>query len=153
MYRFTYTRGAWSDGMTLPEIGDDEQHLEYMERVGFNPMHHKLGVEHGSEIQLFESSRDGSYFAVVQPTGNTTYDVLISDFPSLMMFLKDFGAAFGTQDIQSQLQDLNECARKLFQAYHGHSVDRLCKQCDPEGWQSSQDAQKRYAARVAASKD
>ena len=142
---FTYTRGAWSDGMALPQIGENEQHTEYLERVGFSPMPNRLGVEFGSEIQLFEAERGSSYFAVVQPMANATYDVHIPDFPSLMLFLKDFAAAFGTLDVQSQLQDLNDGMRKLFHAYHGHSLDQMCKQCDPDRYQKAQDAQTRFA--------
>lgn len=145
MTGYTYTRGVWTDGIDLPPFGDDEQTADYLERIGFHPAPHRFGSEALAQIDLYEGAYGGrsDFYAVVTPVGNHGYDVHVSDFPSVMQFIKDFGPAFAAHELQMQVAELNARFAKYFRAEHGHDADTSCKVCDPVGWAEQQDFQQR----------
>lgn len=140
MTSYTYNRGVWTEGINLPKFNDGEQTAEYLERVGFSPSGHRFGSDLNAQILLYEGTAAGrsDFFAVVAPTGNGWYDVHLPDLPSAMQFIKDYGAAFSAQELQTQIEVLNERFAKFFRAEHGHDVDMSCKLCDPVGAQEAQ---------------
>ena len=137
MSRYTYTKGQWTDGNDLPEWADNEDFSEYLDRVGYSPAKLCVGSEHGSCIDIYESSDLGSFYASVAPLGGTCYEVFLPDFPSLMLFLKDFGPIFSALNIESDQSEILKLLEKLFRAYHGHEAYAICKQCDPTGWEAN----------------
>ncbi len=137
MYRFTYSRGQWSEGIDLPKWEDNEEFSTYLERIGYTSSKVNIGSEHGSLIEIYESSSQSSFYASVCPMGSTCYEVFISDFPSLMMFMREFGPAFSALNVDGQQQQILELLEKTFRVYHGHAAHELCAQCDPQGWEAA----------------
>jgi hypothetical protein len=137
MYRFTYNRGQWTDSCDLPEWADNEEFSAYIRRIGYAISRLCVGAEHGSCIELYESSNDGSFYASVAPMGSTCYEVFLPDFPSLMLFLKEFGPAFSLLSSEGEQHEIFNLLEKLFRVYHGHAPYELCKQCDPQGWEAN----------------
>jgi len=136
--KFTFNRGTWEDNNPLPEWKDDENFYDYIERIGFNVSTITFGDEGGSQIEIYESSDGDSFYANVTPSGHTFYNVYLPNFPSLMMFIKDYASAFSEQSSNSTMQEMLLIFEKLFQLHHGHSVNSICRQCDPEGWEAYQ---------------
>lgn len=146
MYRFTYDQGTWNEGMPLPELGDDEQHSDYFQRIGYSPYGTRMGNEGGIELELHESNSGRAFYAVVTPAGNAVYDVYLPNFPSLMQFLKDYGPAFTLTRLRTDIEELSEAFRKLFHALHGHDAYTFCKKCDPKAWEEAQAHIRRWSA-------
>jgi hypothetical protein len=137
MSRFTYSRGQWTDGHDLPVWGDDEEFTAYLERIGYSSSKLCVGSEHGSCLDIYESSDGGSFFVSAAPMGTTCYEVFLPDFPSLMLFLKEFGPAFSMLSTGDDHREVLALLEKLFRVYHGHAAYEICKQCDPQGWEAS----------------
>lgn len=137
MYRFTYTRGKWTDGIDLPEWKDNEEFSDYIERIEYQSSKLNIGSQHGPQIEVYESSTHNSFYASICPMGGTCYEVLISDFPSLMMFVKEYGPAFSTLNIEGSQQEILELLEKTFRVYHGHAAHEMCQECDPQGWEAA----------------
>lgn len=94
MVRFTYLQGQWTDGNTLPEWPENEEFSDYLSRIGYSTSKLTIGSEDGPSIEIYEASDSNSFYANVCPSGGTCYEVFLPDFPSLMLFLKDFGTTF-----------------------------------------------------------
>ncbi len=92
MTEFTYFRGEWKETDTLPEHLDGEENRDWLLRCGFNPVPTQFGDEYGSNIEIYFKSRT-SFLATVA-ISDYYYNVLLPDFPSLMMFIRDFAPAF-----------------------------------------------------------
>lgn len=127
---YTFNRGTWED--SSPLIGHDEDSYEdYLKRNGFSPSKTIFGVEYGSWIELYESGNE-TFLASVTPTGKSVFDVYLPDFPSLMMFLKDYGTAFSAHATSEYQLGALALSRRLFKATHGHSPDSYCEQCNTD---------------------
>lgn len=135
MSRYTYTRGTWSDGTQLPEWTDNEEFREYLDRIGYRTLALTIGAEHGSSIEIYEARNGGSFYANVTPCGSNCYEVFLPDFPSLMHFMKEFGAVFSAIGIESDQRDLLNGFEKVFRAYHGHDAHSVCRECAPDEWE------------------
>lgn len=135
MSRYTYSKGQWTDGNDLPQWSDNEEFSAYLERIGYSSPKLSVGSEHGSSIEIFESSDSSSFYASVSPMGTTCYEVFLPDFPSLMLFLKEFGPTFSALSSESNQSEILNLLEKLFRVYHGHAAYEICKQCDPRGWE------------------
>jgi hypothetical protein len=99
---YTYSRGQWQDGHSLPELRDDEDTPAYLDRIGYSDPRISFGTEYGLQIQLYECRTDLRFLAVVWPTGNQSAEVFLPDLPSLMMFIRDHGAAFCTHALTAR---------------------------------------------------
>lgn len=148
MFRFTYSRGQWSDGIDLPEWGEGEEFDSYLERLGFSPSKMTIGWEHGSCIDIYENDASKSFLASVSPRGTTCYEVLLPDFPSLMMFMRDFGPTFAALNVESDLSEIRNVIDKFFRATHGHDASDICRECAPYEWAARQ--RRREEARSAS---
>lgn len=137
MNRFTYSRGQWVDGMPLPEPHDNEEWEAYLKRIGLSRSPTlSIGDEVITDIDIFVVDEEaGSYLASVTPTGYRCYDVFLPDFPSLMLFIKEYAPAFSAICIQQELATLRRMGRKLFRMYHGHDAGFACQDCDPMEWE------------------
>lgn len=136
MFRYTYSKGQWTNGNDLPQWSDDEEFSAYLERIGYSSPKLTIGSEHGSSIEIFESSDSGSFYASVAPMDTTCYEVFLPDFPSLMLFLKEFGPAFSALSSERNQSDILSLLEKIFRVYHGHAAYEICKQCDPQEWEN-----------------
>lgn len=145
MSRYTYTRGNWADGCSLPDWRDDEDFEAYLRRIGHASAKLTVGSEHGSSIEVYESSESSSFFALVCPMGGACYEVFLPDFPSFMLFLKEYGPAFSSVSIEGNQKETLALLEKFFRVSHGHAAHEICKQCDPQGWE---EALQRRAARA-----
>ena len=56
-----------------------------------------FGSEHGPGVEIYESSANSTFLAVVSPSGSTVFEVLLPDFPSLMQFIGSYCTAFAAQ--------------------------------------------------------
>lgn len=140
--RFTYKRGNWEDGSNLPEWQDNENFEDYLQRIGYSNVKALFGNEHGSQIEIYEASNGGSFYASVSPSGSSVYEVFLPDFPSYMMFVRDHAAAFSAESANFHQQETYQLLEKLFQIQHGHSAHSICPECDPAGWERNVTASK-----------
>jgi hypothetical protein len=141
---YTFNRGNWEDGNNLPKWGDEEECDEYLKRIGYSTSKISFGDEYGSQIDIYESMDSKSFYASVCPSGGTCFEVFIPDFPSLMIFIKDYGTAFSTNSSNFRQQEILNLLEKLFQLQHGHSAQESCVQCDPEGYAAKIKARDEY---------
>ena len=134
--KFTFNRGLWEDGHSLPEFSDIDDYEEYLRKIGYGPVKATFGFEVGGEIQIYESSNGDTFLASVTPLGGYGHEVLLPDFPSLMMFIKDYAVAFSAESSNFHQQQTLKLLEKLFQLHHGHDADSSCQQCDPVEWEA-----------------
>jgi hypothetical protein len=139
MYSFTFTQGKWEEGNKLPKWNDGEEFVEYLKRIGYQQVKTIYGSEDGGGIEVYESMEGNSFYANVEPTNGAIYEVYIPDFPSLMMFLKDYAAVFCMRNISETQQYIESVVEKYFQAQHGHAAHNICPECDPVGWKNMQE--------------
>ena len=139
MHRFTYSMGTWTQGNSAPDWNEDEEFEDYLRRIGYSPVKNRIGHEFGSVIDIFTSSDENKFIASVSPDGSNVYEVFIQDFPSLMLFLKDFGSVFSLLAIEAHQSETRDMMEKLFNVYHGHAAHDICKQCAPSEWRLRQE--------------
>jgi hypothetical protein len=149
MSKFTFNRGTWEDGNPLPEWRDDEEFEEYLSRAGYGAYKTTYGDVESSQIEIYSASENSTFYANVSPAGDLCYEVYLPDFPSLMMFLKDYSGIFSNASANSSLQQMLSLQEKLFRANHGHDAYVSCQECDPTGWKiqerAAEERQKRKA--------
>jgi hypothetical protein len=132
---FTFNRGTWEDGSPLPEWEDGEDSGSYLKRIGYLSSRTVFGHEDSGHIEIFEASDSKTFYASVCPMGDAVYEVFLPDFPSYMIFMRDYGTAFASEATNISQQQMLVLLEKLFQAEHGHSVHNICAQCDPLAWE------------------
>lgn len=130
--RFTFNRGSWEDGHDLPEPGQDDDPDGFLESLGYTLSVGSYGQDHGGSIRIFEEAEGNSYVADVCPFGGYCFEVFLPDFPSLMMFIKDYGTAFSAEATHAVQSEMLTILKRLFRAEHGHDSDTVCQQCDPD---------------------
>lgn len=150
MREYTYTQGQWTETNSLPPWEDADTSETWLNRAGYST--HLFGVGIATDdIKVFPSQDDtkDGYLAQVCPDGSRVYDVVLPDFPSLMLFLRDFGPAFSAMRLDSRAQDFDDIMRKLFRVYHGHDMLSVCQECDPDEWAAREEFRKRRGTRGA----
>lgn len=145
MAKFTYNRGTWDVGSVLPIWEDHENGDEYVERLHYSTSPTRFGHPHGSQIEVYESMVNDSFLALVTLGSGSVHEVYLPDFPSMMEFIKDHGAGFSTDSINTILHNLSEVMDKLFQAQHGHPSHDICSKCNPEGWKDYEEYRSRQS--------
>jgi hypothetical protein len=113
MSKFTFNRGTWEDGNPLPEWRDDEEFEEYLSRAGYGAYKTTYGDVESSQIEIYSASENSTFYANVSPAGDLCYEVYLPDFPSLMMFLKDYSGIFSNASANSSLQQMLSLQEKL----------------------------------------
>ena len=93
---FTFNRGSWEDGSPLSEWEeeDGEDFEDYLIRIGYHGNKTIFGHEDNSHFEIHETMDGGSFYCIATPLRSNSYDVFLPDFPSLMMFIRDYGTAF-----------------------------------------------------------
>lgn len=129
--KFTFNRGTWDAGNTIPGPLDGESNVQHLARIGYLTNGVCYGARYGGRLEVFESSRDDSFLALISPVGRTWSEVLIPDFQSYMLFIKDYGTSFGTTGSSAAQEVMMEILAKLFRAMHGHDWSERCCRCDP----------------------
>lgn len=142
MSGYTYNRGNWSDGIPLSEWHEDEDSGEYQKRIGYSTPTATFGHQDAGQIEIFESLSDLSYYAHVTPNGSRVFEVFLPDFPSMMMFIRDYATAFATESSNTTQQQTLDLLEKLFRLQHGHSSHAICPKCDPDAWEDRQRRQR-----------
>lgn len=107
MNKFTYNRGAWTDGHELPEYLADEDEASYFGRLRLNPNLFQMGADEGPHFLVHAFKSGGAHLATVN-LGDDEYEVYLPDFPSAMMFIRDFGSAFAVSPLEINLEHLIE---------------------------------------------
>lgn len=106
--------------MPLPEWEENEDFTDYLARIDHNTAKFSFGYEEGGQIEIYESSSSLSFYASVCPAGSTVFDVFLPDFPSMMMFVKDYAPAFSTESVNVTQQQTLALLEKFFQNRYGH---------------------------------
>ncbi|MCL1861885.1 MAG: hypothetical protein FWG52_10230 [Proteobacteria bacterium] len=135
--KFTFNRGSWEDTNPLPDWQDGEDFDDFVTRIGFSTIANTFGYdEERGLIEIYESTTGkGSFYANATPFGSSVYEVFLPDFPSMMMFIKDFAAVFFAKSSSYLQYDILSILEKQFQAQHGHSAYDVCPKCDPHSWE------------------
>ncbi len=141
MTNFTYTQGEWKEGADLPEWLDNEDHSDWLSRAGFRAYTSTKFGNNSEEIKIYNNENGNFHLAEVVIADDVTH-VLISDFPSLMMFIRDFGSSFSLSEIQNEQEGIRQMIDKFFRLYHGHDSHNVCSKCDPHEWQRLQEMKK-----------
>lgn len=142
---FTFNLGTWTSGHSLAAWEENETHTDYLHRLGYSTVNASYGTEYGGHLEIYEAHDANSFYALVAPTGNSVFEVFIPDFPSYMLFMKDYGSAFATGGSNSTLNDIMDALGKFFRAEHGHDASDICSRCDPAGWERRLEARRRQA--------
>jgi hypothetical protein len=123
--------------MPLPEWQENEDSGDYQRRIGYvTTPAATFGHEHAGQIEIFEHTSDKSFYAHVCPNGAQVFEVYLPDFPSMMMFIRDYGTAFATESSNTTQQQTLDLLEKLFRVQHGHSSTAICPKCAPEEWEA-----------------
>jgi len=120
MSRFTFNRGTWEDGNSLPEWYDDEHFATYLEKIGYASGKSMFGHQDGGHIEIYASSDGKSFYASVCPSGDNVYEVFLPDFPSMMMFVKDYGTPFSAESVNLCQQQAFILLEKSFELRYGN---------------------------------
>lgn len=112
MNKFTYNRGTWTDGHKLPEYLADEAESSYFDRLRLNQNLFQMGSDEGPHFLVHAFKAGGAYLATVN-LGDDEHEVYLPDFPSAMMFIRDFGSAFAVSPLEINLQYLVEKLQKV----------------------------------------
>ena len=123
MTRFTFIRGTWKDGgIDLPEWNEDEEHQEYLKRIGYDSYKTTFGNEGDNSLEIYRSLKGNSFYASICPlTDEKLFEVFLPDFPSLMMFLKNYAGVFLLLSMNDKQLEIQSILEKMFQVQHGHS--------------------------------
>jgi len=119
MSAFTFDNGQWLPLFPLPEILGNEEHSDYLARIGYDSIKLLIGHQHGSSIEIYETKNNESFYVIVTPVISNCYDIYIPNFPSLMMFIKDYAPAFSQITIQQTLEELTTLSEKFFKLNYG----------------------------------
>lgn len=112
----------------------NEKQSDYLTRIGCSANGISYGTRYGGRLDIFEALAGDCFVALINPTGGASFEVFIPDFPSYMLFVKDYVTAYAAGGAESTQRDIMEALGKLFRAEHGHDTDEVCLRCDPAGW-------------------
>ncbi|MGE8448713.1 MAG: hypothetical protein ACN6O1_21070 [Comamonas sp.] len=104
--KFTFNRGQWIDGNNLLEWQEYEDLDVHLQRNGYSTVATKFGHNSDEQIEIYESDKNKSFYASVSPTGNSVFEVYLPDFPSLMMFIKDYVTPFSVASSSDYLNEI-----------------------------------------------
>ena len=98
MIDFTFENGLWKKGSSLSEDGYDELDFDdYISKLGYDPLNYtRFGDEFSSNAIIRKHKDNDSSLAEVTIFFEEYKLVYIPDFPSLMMFVRDFYGSLGT---------------------------------------------------------
>jgi hypothetical protein len=150
---YTYNRGEWTDGNSLPEWIDNEDFYDYLERTGYKEAFKFSQNSIGDEMAtIFKNEDATAWFAAICLDCDRLLFVFLPDFPSLMMFTKDYAPAINLIANSFEQNDIRKMLEKLFHAYHGHYAEDYCYQCDPRYMEETKKWRQEHAAKKAAKK-
>jgi hypothetical protein len=154
-----YVRGLWDqieDPFAWPE-GEDWERV--YQRLGYGSPSQWGGEEafYRPSLGVHERGRAPTsftdrfpYLLDVSVSGESSVFVLIPDFPSLLLFLREYGPVFESARTGGYLEELHEMASKIFRAEHGHSFSDVCLSCDPDRYTAQIEAVRRARERRKA---
>jgi hypothetical protein len=133
MIDFTFENGIWKKGSPLSEDGyDDINWDDCVSKLGYELINYtRFGDEFSSNAIIRKHKTNDSSLAEVAIFYEEYKVVYIPDFPSLMIFVRDFCSSFSLSYLQRAQEELNSSVNKIFRAYHGHDSNEICRECDP----------------------
>ena len=132
MSGYTYENGKFTEGTPLPEDSTTCDFGDYLEKNGFKRNAYTCVDE---TLDVYESSDGNSYLVYVDVTGTSCKEIYIKDWPNLMYFLKEYSLILKNDGLDYRIENIEKAVEKAFQAWHGHSIDTICHECDPLGWE------------------
>ena len=143
-----YKRGTWeeTEDPLVWEEGDawetvlDRAGYEKQAEAGFS------GIGSSSwDIEVYKKKDDSSYLASVCYNSSDIETIVLPDYPSLLMFLREFAPFLTLESILFELDELRTMGDKAFQAWHGHDYAMMCHFCDPVGWERDKQRKREQA--------
>jgi hypothetical protein len=105
---YTYNRGEWIEtNSVFPKFEDDFG--DWLESIGYeSDVTTTSGSECSSNYVIHASkAKPTTYYAELSLNGHDCDDILIADFPSLMMFIRDYSSAFSLESIRQDIEQTN----------------------------------------------
>lgn len=138
---YTYRLGILEEGADLPEWQNDEEFDSWLTRCGFYNFGDLIGDGESTHMEIYSSchERQERWLIEISPNSSRSSLILIPDFPSYLMFMKDYAPIFGAFATSETITELMRLMKKLFQAWHGHDSFDICPECDPSGWEQRQE--------------
>ena len=132
MSDYTYNRGEWLDGTELPQWIDNESLDDYLKRTGYSECFKFRENCMAEDMAVIYKKNDAmAWFADICMDCDISFFVFLPDFPSMMMFTKDYAPAINLIANSYEQNDIKKMLEKLFYAYHGHYAEENCYQCNP----------------------
>ena len=149
MTNFTYNRGEWIENNSLPEWLDNEDFDDWLKRIEYRgEFYFCEGYAFRDMAQIYKHINKQEWFAsiCIDSDGGDVYHIFLPDFPSYMMFIKDYAPAITLIGSSSEQADILSIMEKLFLLYHGHSSLECCYECSPDKMESLKRSRERIAA-------
>lgn len=108
MGNYTYNNGVWETGAAIQDWKEGEEFEDFLKKNKYSQKVTKsYGCEGLENLEIYSGIGDEkSFLASVCPLGDEIYIVKLPDFPSLMMFLKDYSSFFEIEDLKEKLAEI-----------------------------------------------
>lgn len=133
MNAWNFSKGNWIEIPYPFEWKEGQEFREALEQGRFyNFPSETFGHEYGSKAEVYHKP-DAEFPVIIEVTlfSEWSHTVIIDDFPSLMMFIRDYGQSFSIISLDSRSDEQLTAVRRAFYAWHNHEADTACQSCDP----------------------
>lgn len=141
-----YHRGEWTEIDDPLPMSTDPSLEAQMKSAGFEKWHILGGEEFYPSLEVWWHTKNTetpplhNYYVWYSLSGNAAEVIWITDFPSLMQFIREHAPVIQAQtqlEFEKQRQSMLE---KTFHVWHEHSFDEICRYCDPPEYEYRQRA-------------
>jgi hypothetical protein len=135
MQFLTFDRGSWGEvDMAIPDTGDPD--ADYA-RMGFHTWtdvgkYTRWGHGFGSLYHVGEPDAGHGWTYLLDLEVGVEFHVgaiLVKDLPSLLELIRLAEPLWRLDHEAYRTETLEMIIRKVFEAWHGHSVDDICREC------------------------
>ena len=125
--------GSWSEHQGIPDWTEGTNFDDWLKLTGFVNKRLTLGDPDGAFLTVYGHPENTIEFLIESCFDSSEIDYIFApNFPSMMVFLKDYShIVFGVNEMY-YINDATEIAHKSFQAAHGHSPYSICERCSPD---------------------
>ena len=134
MKAWKYSRGNWIETEFPFEWNDGENLPDALKRADYGTEDLRVGSDFWNCIRAYTKKGKTIYPVLldVNPLGDAGGEmVVVDDFPSLMMFLRDYAPLFSLSSIEYRIEEIEQTIDRAFRAWHGHAASDVCRECDP----------------------
>lgn len=133
-----YHRGAWESlHDPLPETGEEDWE-KVLAGWGYMKDGEVWGDPDGTGLQIYTRSLNTDatprweFLVDVVPGECASYAVLVTDLPSLLGFLREYGQTFQVSLMAAATQEIRKLAETAFRVWHGHFLleGTSCPTCE-----------------------